>query len=119
MTFSSTQQTTQWITVCPLDRILPDSGVCALVNGEQVAVFRLGKSETIYAIANYDPFSKAYVLSRGIVGDRNGIPKVASPIYKQNFNLMTGQCLDNEAVSVLSYPARVVDNQVQVGIVGG
>jgi nitrite reductase (NADH) small subunit len=119
MTLSSTQQSTQWITVCPLDRILPNSGVCALVNGEQVAVFRIGQTDTVYAIANYDPFSKAHVLSRGIVGDRDGIPKVASPIYKQNFNLITGQCLDNEAVRVTSYPARVLDGNVQVGVVGG
>jgi nitrite reductase (NADH) small subunit len=91
--------------------------VCALVNGEQVAVFRIGQTDQVYAIANYDPFSKAYVLSRGIVGDRNGVPKVASPIYKQNFNLLTGQCLDNEAVRVASYPTRVVDQHVQVGIV--
>lgn len=111
----SVQHATQWVTVCSLDRILPDSGVCALVNGEQVAVFRVGDGAMVYAIANYDPFSKAYVLSRGIVGDRNGVPKVASPIYKQNFSLLTGQCLDDETVNVPTFPVRVINNQVQVG----
>ncbi len=72
------QAVTQWVTVCPLDRILPNTGVCALVEGEQVAVFRVGQG-AIYAVSNFDPFSKAYVLSRGIVGDRNGILKIASP----------------------------------------
>jgi nitrite reductase (NADH) small subunit len=113
----SDQQVVAWVSVCPLDRILPDTGVCALVNGEQVAVFRVGQGEALYAIANYDPFSKAQVLSRGIVGDRNGVPKVASPIYKQNFNLLTGQCLDDETISVATYPVQVVNGQVQVGIV--
>jgi nitrite reductase (NADH) small subunit len=103
-----------WTTVCPLDRILPNTGVCALVAGQQVAIFRVGES-AVYAIDNYDPFSKAFVLSRGIVGDREGIPKVASPIYKQNFNLLTGQCFDDETVSVAIYPVQVVNGNVQLG----
>ena len=68
----------------------------------------------MYAIENYDPFSKAYVLSRGIVGDRNGIPKVASPIYKQNFRLVTGECLDDSTVILKTFAAQVIDRQVQV-----
>jgi nitrite reductase (NADH) small subunit len=115
MTQTIPMQSTQWLTVCSLNRILPNTGVCALVGDQQVAIFRVGDDE-VYAIANYDPFSKAYVLSRGIVGDRNGIPKVASPIYKQNFNLVTGVCFDDEAVNVPVFPVRVVDEQVQVKI---
>jgi nitrite reductase (NADH) small subunit len=115
MTQTIPMQSTQWLTVCSLNRILPNTGVCALVGDQQVAIFRVGDDE-VYAIANYDPFSKAYVLSRGIVGDRNGIPKVASPIYKQNFNLVTGVCFDDETVSVPIFPVRVVDEQVQVKI---
>jgi nitrite reductase (NADH) small subunit len=108
------QTVNQWITVCQLEQILPNSGVCALVVDKQIAVFRTDAG--IYAIDNYDPFSKAYVLSRGLVGDRNGIPKVASPIYKQNFNLQTGECLDDPTVQLPVYPVRVADGQVQVGI---
>jgi nitrite reductase (NADH) small subunit len=111
---STTETIAQWITVCPLSRIIPSTGVCALVGDQQVAVFRVG--EEVYAIANYDPFSQAYVLSRGIVGDRQGVPKVASPIYKQNFNLITGECFDDETVRVAVFPVRVVEGQVQVGI---
>ena len=111
----SIQPTTQqWTTICPLERILPNTGVCALVNGQQVAVFRVGEGEDVYAIENYDPFSKAYVLSRGIVGDRNGVPKVASPIYKQNFSLLTGECLDDATVKLQVFTARVTDGRVQV-----
>jgi nitrite reductase (NADH) small subunit len=106
--------TQQWTTICPIERILPNTGVCALVNGKQIAVFRVGDGMDVYAIDNYDPFSKAYVLSRGIVGDRNGIPKVAAPIYKQNFSLLTGECLDDSTVKVKIFSVRVVDGQVQV-----
>lgn len=105
---------TSWLTVCALDDILPNTGVCALVDGQQVAIFRVGQNE-LYAIDNFDPFSKAYVLSRGIVGDRGGIPKVASPIYKQNFNLKTGECFDDASVSVKTFAVQLVDNQVQIG----
>lgn len=104
---------THWTSVCALQDIYPNTGVCALINGEQVAIFRVG--ETVYALSNYDPFSKAYVLARGLVGDRNGTLKVASPIYKQNFSLTTGQCLDDEQISVPVYPVRVVEGEVQVG----
>ena len=106
--------TEQWLTVCQVTDIEPNTGVCALINNEQVAIFRIGETEEVYAIGNFDPFSKAYVLSRGIIGDRNGILKVASPIYKQNFNLKTGECLDDESVNVPSYPVKVVDGSIQV-----
>jgi nitrite reductase (NADH) small subunit len=106
--------TQQWTTICPLDRILPNTGVCALVNGQQIAVFRVGDGMDVYAIDNYDPFSKAYVLSRGIVGDRQGIPKVASPIYKQNFSLVTGACLDDPTITLQTFFVQVVDGQVQI-----
>lgn len=105
-----------WIDICPLSAIAPNTGVCALVEQKQVAIFRVGSGSEVYALNNYDPFSKAYVLSRGIIGDRKGIVKVASPIYKQNFNLATGECLDDETVKIPSYPARVVGDRVQVAI---
>lgn len=108
------QTTTQWVDICSISEIMPNTGVCALVKGEQVAIFRVGNEADVFAISNYDPFSKAFVLSRGIVGDRNGITKVASPIYKQNFNLATGQCLDDETVSVPTFQVRVVEDRVQV-----
>jgi nitrite reductase (NADH) small subunit len=110
------QKITEWVDVCSLSEIVLNTGVCALVEGEQVAIFRVGGESEVLAISNYDPFSKANVLSRGIVGDRNGITKVASPIYKQNFNLMTGECLDDQTVSIPTYQARVVEGRVQVAI---
>lgn len=106
-----------WIDICPISAIAPNTGVCALVEGKQVAIFRLGYGSDVYAISNYDPFSKAYVLSRGIVGDRNGVPKVASPIYKQNFSLLTGQCLDDETVKLPTFEVRVVEDRVQVALI--
>jgi nitrite reductase (NADH) small subunit len=103
-----------WVDVCALDDILPDTGVAALVGRRQIAVVRTGDGDEVYALDNFDPFSRAFVIARGIVGDRSGIPKIASPIFKQSFDLRTGQCLDDPAVRLASYPARVVAGRIQV-----
>lgn len=103
-----------WLAVCDLDDILPDTGVCALVGGQQVAVVRVGEGEDVFAIGNFDPFSKAFVLSRGIVGDKAGVAKIASPIFKQSFDLRTGRCLDDPQIAVPAWPARVRDGRVEI-----
>ena len=102
-----------WVDVCPLDKLIPGRGVCALVGEIQVAVFRIA-GEEIYALSNFDPFSGAFVLSRGIVGSRAERLKVASPIYKHNFDLDSGVCLDDATVTLPTYRVRVVDGVVQV-----
>jgi nitrite reductase (NADH) small subunit len=107
-------QLDNWISVCSLDEIVPDTGVCALVNGEQVAVFRIG-GEQVYAIGNYDPNSDAAVLSRGLVGSVGERIVVASPIYKQHFDLATGECLEAPENSVPAYRARIDAGKVWVG----
>ena len=67
-------------------------------------------------MSNVDPFSGAAVLSRGIVGDRHGVPVAVSPVYKQAFDLRTGICLDDPTVSVRTYPVRVDDGVIVVGL---
>jgi nitrite reductase (NADH) small subunit len=109
---TSLQQVT-WVDVCAFDDLTAGRGVCALVGGEQVALFRL-HDDALYAISNFDPFSGAYVLSRGIVGSRGDAAKVASPMYKQSFDLATGCCLDDPSVSVRTFDVRVVDGRVLV-----
>jgi nitrite reductase (NADH) small subunit len=104
--------TTDWIKVCKADDILPNCGVAALVSGLQIAIFRLNSD--FYAISDYDPFSKAYVLARGIVGDRAGVIKVSSPIYKQSFSLLTGQCLDDPSIKLPIYPVQVMDDDIYI-----
>jgi len=102
-----------WVDVCPLERLTPGRGVCALIGGLQVAVFRIA-GEEVYALSNFDPFSGAFVLSRGIVGSRAERLKVASPIYKQSFDLETGVCLDDATITVRTFEVRVFDGMVQV-----
>ena len=103
-----------WVDVCALEDLVPDRGVCALVDGEQVAVFRVSPLDELYAVANLDPFSRANVMSRGIVGSRGDVPKVASPMYKQNFDLRTGVCLDDPTKSLRVFPVRERFGRVEV-----
>jgi nitrite reductase (NADH) small subunit len=110
-------QMNQWNPVCAIDQIVPDTGVCALLNGRHVAVFRVGgDSPRLFAIDNYDPNAKASVLSRGLVGSVGERVVVASPIYKQHFDLQTGECLEAPHNSVASYPVRFEDGKVWVGL---
>lgn len=102
-----------WETICRYDQLLPERGVAGLLDGVQIAIFRTHDG-SVYAIGNIDPFSGAAVLSRGIVGDRHGVPMVASPIYKQAFNLVTGDCLDDDSVAVAVYPVRVSGGWLQI-----
>lgn len=103
-----------WVPVCRLDRIEVEGGVAALVGERAVAVLRTYTDE-VYALDNYDPYSRASVLARGIVGSRGDVPFVASPMYKQAFDLRTGRCLDDAAVRVTTYDVRVADGIVYVG----
>jgi nitrite reductase (NADH) small subunit len=100
--------------VCRLDQLTLDRGAAALVAGCQVALFRLSATGEVLVVDNRDPFSGAQVLSRGIVGDADGVPKVASPVYKQAFDLRTGRCLDDPAVAIEVHAARVADGWVEV-----
>lgn len=101
------------VKVCSLDDLIPGIGVGALVNGRQVAVFRL-RNDEIVAVSNYDPFSGANVLSRGLTGCLKGSKVVTSPIYKQHYDLMTGVCLEDPAVRIPVYAVRVENNMVSV-----
>jgi len=103
----------EWLSVCQESDLILNIGVCILLGERQVALFKIDNGD-IYAIDNYDPFSDANVLSRGICGDIKGQVVVTSPIYKQHFNLSTGQCLEDKDVFIPSYNVRLVNGTVQL-----
>jgi nitrite reductase (NADH) small subunit len=106
---------TTWADVCGFHELVVDRGACVLVDPYQVALFRVSPDDTLYALSNYDPFSGAYVLSRGIVGSKGDVPTLSSPVFKQAFDLRSGVCLDDPAVAVLTFGVRVVRGRVEVG----
>jgi NAD(P)H-dependent nitrite reductase small subunit len=106
-----------WLDICSVDDLQPNSGVCALVDGQQVAIFYMPAEQAVFAIGNYDPIGKAYVLSRGMIGDISGVPVVASPLYKQHYDLKTGQCLEDDSVKVNAYNIRISGDRVEIDAV--
>ncbi|GAA3937245.1 nitrite reductase small subunit NirD [Actinomadura viridis] len=102
---SGTRATTRWHDICPFTTLMPERGACAMVEGVQVALFLTFEGE-LFATSNLDPFSGAYVISRGILGTRGGAPTVASPMFKQVFDLRTGACLDDPDVTLRTFPVR-------------
>lgn len=103
-----------FVPVCQFDDMVENCGQCALVNGRQVAFFRISDSDKIYALDNHDPFSSANVISRGVVGDLQGRLVVASPVYKQHFDLESGVCLEDGSVVLDTFATRVVNGVVEI-----
>jgi len=110
-----------WVRVCALAELEVERGRAALLGNTQLALFLLHDGR-VHAVSNLDPYSGAHVISRGIVGTREHAPTVASPMYKQVFDLRTGACLDTqgkEPQSLRSWPVAVTDGDVFVRWEGG
>jgi nitrite reductase (NADH) small subunit len=108
-----------WVRVCAVDDLEVERGTAALLGGTQIALFLLygpdGTGGRVHAVSNLDPYSGAHVISRGIVGTRQDAPTVASPMYKQVFDLRTGMCLDTQGKDPMSlrvWPVAVADDEV-------
>jgi nitrite reductase (NADH) small subunit len=106
---------TQWTFVCPLERLQPERGAAALIGSIQVALIRTYDG-AVFAVDNRDPVAGAQVMSRGIVGSRGDAPTIASPLYKQVYDLRTGECLDVPGITLPVYPVRLNDGLVEVAV---
>lgn len=108
-------QKNEWQRVCSLDDLIAGSGVCALVDNQQIAIFYLPQENpSVYALGNHDPLGKINVLSRGIIGDIGGRLVVSSPLFKQHYDLDSGQCLEEPEYTVPVYPIRLEGEQVLI-----
>ena len=114
MTILKEMNELEWIDVCDLNDLTANTGVGALIADQQIAIFRVGNEKRVYALSNQDPFSKAFVMSRGIIGDIQGERVVASPIYKQHFSLATGRCLEDKDQKLLVFPSKIENGRVLI-----
>jgi NAD(P)H-dependent nitrite reductase small subunit len=104
----------RWHDVCALEDLIEGGGVAALAGGRQVALFQV--HGRIYALDNFDPASRANVLSRGLTGNLQGERVVASPIYKHHYVLASGRCIEDPTFNVSAYPTRVAEGRVLVEV---
>ena len=104
-----------WQPLCSTADLVANSGVVALLEGQQVALFYLPESEQqVFAIGNCDPKSGANVIGRGIVGHLQGELVIASPLYKQHYRLRDGGCLEYPELNLPVWPVRLNGEQVEV-----
>lgn len=103
-----------WITLCHKADLLPDTGICAQIAKQQVAIFWESQSDRLYAVSNFDPIGQAQVMSRGILGSIGQQVVVASPLYKQHFCLESGQCIEDSTYRLSTYPVRCCAGEIQL-----
>lgn len=103
-----------WNTICQHQDLLAGVGVCALHQNQQVAIFLSSCGDELYAVSNYDPIAGANVMSRGMMGSSDKEVYIASPVYKQRYSLSSGQCLDDDDLSLKTFSVRLQHDQVQL-----
>lgn len=102
----------EWVKICAVSDLIADAGVPALFKDQAIALFYV--NEQVYALSNYDPIGQANVMSRGIIGSIKGELVVASPLYKEHYSLVTGQCLEQATFKLAVYAVKVCDGVVWV-----
>lgn len=109
---------TSWQFACEISDIPEDGGACVKIGEEQIAIFNFTRRGEWYATQNLCPHKNQMALSRGMIGStgENAEPKVACPFHKYSFSLSTGQCLNGEESSLKTYPVRVEENKIFIGI---
>ncbi len=104
-----------WFKAASIDAFPKDGGACVKYKDLQIAVFNFERLNTWYACQNLSPEKNEMVLSRGMIGDHNGIPKVACPLHKKTFSLETGENLNGDLPPIAIYPIKVENDNVFIG----
>lgn len=106
----------KWIKACSTDDIPENEGACAYINGEQIAIYNFKRRGEWFATQNLCPHKQQMALSRGMIGSQESEPKVACPFHKKTFSLETGHCLSGDDYKIQTYPVKVSNGEVFVGI---
>ncbi len=105
-----------WVKACKISDVPENGGACVLLNDEQIAIYNFTRRGEWYASQNLCPHKKQMALSRGMIGSAGDIPKVACPFHKKTFSLQSGSCLTGEYYTIRTYPVKVEDGMVYIGI---
>jgi nitrite reductase (NADH) small subunit len=108
--------TGSWFYACTISEVPLNGGVCVKYNDEQIALFHFSRRNEWYATQNECPHRKQMALSRGMIGSQAEEPKVACPFHKKTFSLKTGECLSGDECAIKTYPVKVEDGKVFIGV---
>ncbi|MEQ6885407.1 nitrite reductase small subunit NirD [Salicola sp. Rm-C-2C1-2] len=109
------QSDNNWITIGRLSDLVVGSGVGARYGDRQVAVFLIPQlDDQVFVLDNYCPISGVNIIARGMVGDIQGEPVVATPLYKKHFSLLDGRCIEDDSHKLTTYAVRIEGDELQV-----
>jgi nitrite reductase (NADH) large subunit len=101
-----------WVKVARASDVPANTGVSVKYGKSQIALFNFAARGQWLACQNMCPHKRDMVLSRGLVGDEHGTPKVACPVHKKTFSLETGEGLSDEGLKLTTFSAKEVDGEV-------
>ena len=104
-----------WFLVGNVTDFPENSGACINYKTKQIAVYNFVRTGKWYACQNLCPHKMEMVLSLGMIGDKDGIPKVACPMHKKNFSLEDGSNLAGEDLKIATYPVKIENGNVYIG----
>jgi len=105
-----------WYKAAPVSSFPKDGGACIKYKDLQIAIFSFDRKQKWFACQNLCPHKLEMVLSRGLLGDHSGIPKVACPLHKKTFSLETGENLNGDLQAIAIYPVKIENDYVYVGL---
>lgn len=109
------EEVRHWFKVAEISDFPANGGLCVKYKNLQIAVFNFSRKNQWYACQNLCPHKLEMVLSRGMIGDDQGIPKLACPMHKKTFSLETGENLNGDLSSIATYPVKIENNFVYIG----
>src|SRR6478609_11050566 len=112
-------QDLNWVKACTTNSIPENEGGAVMIDNKQIAIFNSTATGEWFATDNMCPHKMQMILSRGMLGDHCGEPKIACPYHKKTFSLKTGECLSGEEYIIQTYPVKIEDNHVFIGLSRG
>jgi nitrite reductase (NADH) small subunit len=109
-------ETFTWFLACKTSDVPANGGVCVKYGEEQIALFNFARRGEWYATDNLCPHRMQMALSRGMIGTQENEPKVACPFHKKTFSLKTGECLNGDECAIKTYPVKIEDEYVYIGV---
>lgn len=113
---TNTTDVKMWFKAAPAIAFPENGGACVKYNDQQIAVFNFSRRGEWYACQNLCPHKMQMVLSRGMIGSMEGEPKVACPFHKRTFSLKTGECLNADECSIVTFPVKIEEGFVFIGV---
>ena len=104
-----------WVKVGVISDFPENSGACIKYKTKQIAVFNFTRTSKWYASQNICPHKMEMVLSIGMIGNKEDVPKVSCPLHKKNFSLEDGSNLAGEDYKIAVYPVKIENENVYIG----